>query len=70
MNEGYRRTVELLLDIAPRVFAEPEFAMKGGTAMNLFVQPMPRLSVDIDLVFLSKDVPRDEALNKIAAALT
>ena len=43
MNDGYRRTVELLLDIAPRVFAEPDFALKGGTAINLFVWDMPRL---------------------------
>lgn len=69
MNEEYRRTVELLLDIAPRVFAEPDFAMKGGTAINLFVQELPRLSVDIDLVFVPKQVPRDEAIPQITAAL-
>lgn len=69
MNERYRRTVELLLDIAPRVFAEPDFAMKGGTAINLFVRELPRLSVDIDLVFVPKSLPREEALAQIAAAL-
>ena len=69
MNEEYRRTVELLLDIAPRVFAEPDFAMKGGTAINLFVQELPRLSVDIDLVFVPKQVPREEAIGQITAAL-
>jgi predicted nucleotidyltransferase component of viral defense system len=69
VNERYRRTVELLLDIAPRVFAEPDFAMKGGTAINLFVRELPRLSVDIDLVFVPKSLPREEALAQIAAAL-
>ena len=51
MNDAYVRTVQLLLDIAPSVFETPVFAMKGGTALNLFVQDMPRLSVDIDVVF-------------------
>lgn len=43
MNDAYVRTVQLLLDIAPAVFETPVFAMKGGTALNLFVQDMPRL---------------------------
>ncbi len=42
MNDAYVRTVQLLLDIAPAVFETPVFAMKGGTALNLFVQEMPR----------------------------
>lgn len=70
MNEKYRRTVELLLDITPPVFSEPDFAMKGGTAINLFVKDLPRLSLDIDLVFVPKETPRDEALKRITAALT
>lgn len=61
MNDGHRRAVELLLDIAPHVFAEPEFALKGGTAINLFVQQLPRLSVDIDIAFVPIDLKRDEA---------
>lgn len=56
MNEAYIRTVQLLLDIAPAVFETPVFAMKGGTAINLFVQDMPRLSVDIDVVFVPHDL--------------
>lgn len=52
MNQEYARTVQLLLAVAPDVFHSPAFAMKGGTALNLFVQDMPRLSVDIDLVFV------------------
>jgi hypothetical protein len=39
--------------------------MKGGTAINLFVQDMPRLSVDIDVVYLPWQTPRDEALQAI-----
>jgi hypothetical protein len=50
MNQTYVDTVRLLLDIAPAVFESGRFAIKGGTALNLFVQDMPRLSVDIDVV--------------------
>ena len=46
MNQAYLDTVRLLLDVAPAVFLSPRFAMKGGTALNLFVQDLPRLSVD------------------------
>lgn len=69
MNQEYARTVQLLLAVAPDVFHSPVFAMKGGTALNLFVQDMPRLSVDIDLVFIPHDQPREEALRAIAQAL-
>ncbi len=47
MNQQYFDTVRLLLTIAPAVFESQLFAMKGGTALNLFVQDLPRLSVDI-----------------------
>jgi len=39
--------------------------MKGGTALNLFVQDMPRLSVDIDVVFTDHGPDRAEALRLI-----
>lgn len=39
--------------------------MKGGTAINLFVQDMPRLSVDIDVVYIRRDATRDQALQEI-----
>lgn len=45
MNDAYIRTVQLLLDIAPTDIDTPMFAMRGGAALNLFVQDMPRLSV-------------------------
>lgn len=66
MNPTYIQTVNLLLDIAPTVFQASRFAMKGGTALNLFVQDMPRLSVDIDVVFIDHKVDRDSALEEIA----
>lgn len=50
--EVYRAQVALLIRTLPFVAAEPEFALKGGTAINLFVRPLPRLSVDIDLTYL------------------
>lgn len=69
MNDAYIRTVQLLLEIAPAVFETPAFAMKGGTALNLFVQDMPRLSVDIDVVFVRHDLAREEALQAIGVEL-
>lgn len=69
MNPTYVQTVNLLLDIAPTVFQTPRFAMKGGTALNLFVQDLPRLSVDIDVVFVNHLADRDTALQEIAQEL-
>ena len=51
MSSAYTSTVRQLLDIAPVVFTTPHFALKGGTALNLFLHYLPRLSVDIDVVF-------------------
>lgn len=48
----YRAQVELLIRTLPYVADEACFALKGGTAINLFVRDMPRLSVDIDLTYL------------------
>jgi len=59
-----------MLKTIPHVAAETCFALKGGTAINLFVRDMPRLSVDIDLTYLPVDEPRDTALKKMSAALT
>jgi len=46
VGEGYRKQVALLIKTAPFVAAEKAFALKGGTAINLFVRDMPRLSVE------------------------
>ena len=48
----YFKQVELLVRILPLVGEYPCFALKGGTAINLFYRDMPRLSVDLDLVYL------------------
>lgn len=69
MNESYVNTVRQLLAIAPTIFKEPKFAIKGGTALNLLVQDMPRLSVDIDVVFTDHTLARADALDVIAGAL-
>ncbi len=69
MNRTYVQTVNLLLDIAPTVFQTPRFAIKGGTALNLFVQDLPRLSVDIDVVFIDHQTERETALEEIAQEL-
>jgi hypothetical protein len=37
MDKVYIETVRLLLEVAPVVFTQPDFAMKGATAINLFV---------------------------------
>jgi predicted nucleotidyltransferase component of viral defense system len=50
--ELYRRQAALLVKAIPLVAVETCFALKGGTAINLFVRDMPRLSVDIDLTYL------------------
>lgn len=51
-NNLYRPQVVLLMDVLPLVEEERCFALKGGTAINLFVRDLPRLSVDIDLTYV------------------
>lgn len=70
MDKFYVDTVRLLLATLPEVFAFPKFALKGGTALNLFLHDMPRLSVDIDVVYTDHLKPRTEALKDIAAGLS
>jgi hypothetical protein len=69
MDKGYADTVRLLLAITPDVFANDIFAMKGGTAINLFVRDMPRLAVDIDVVYATWQHTRDQAPPVIASEL-
>jgi predicted nucleotidyltransferase component of viral defense system len=68
MNEAYKKQVRLLLDVLPEVAKEECFAMHGGTAINLFLRDMPRLSVDIDLTYI-EIAERKETLDGINAAL-
>ena len=68
MNNAYTKQVKLLLDVLPEVAKEACFAMHGGTAINLFVRDMPRLSVDVDLTYV-EIAGRNETLEGINAAL-
>ena len=68
-NNIYRRQVQLLVRVLPLVDTEKCFALKGGTAINLFYRALPRLSVDIDLLYIPMD-NRDTALINIRAALS
>ena len=69
MTPIYLDTARLLTQVAPLVFVDDTFALKGGTAINLFVRDMPRLSVDLDLVFPDYTLPREQALARINGAI-
>ena len=66
-REHYAAQVGLLVSAIPIVADEPDFALKGGTAINLFCRDMPRLSVDIDLTYVPLH-DRETALANIDAA--
>ena len=51
-ERDYWQQVRLLVHTLPFVASQDVFALKGGTAINLFLHDMPRLSVDIDLAYL------------------
>jgi predicted nucleotidyltransferase component of viral defense system len=69
IKQEYKEQVDLLLAILPNVAKEEGLALKGGTAINLFVRDMPRLSVDIDLTYLNAEDDRTTALQNITSAL-
>lgn len=68
VNERYRAQVDLLIRCLPAVAKIRVFALKGGTAINLFHHDMLRLSVDIDLTFLPI-TDRDTTLTEITEGL-
>jgi predicted nucleotidyltransferase component of viral defense system len=74
-RDVYRRQAALLIRVLPFIAQEKEFALKGGTAINLFIRDMPRLSVDIDLTYLPVQdrstslLSIELALRRIAASL-
>ncbi len=68
IDARYKAQVDLLLQALPFVAKEKNLALKGGSAINLFVRELPRLSVDIDLTYLPFD-DRDTALENISASL-
>lgn len=64
MNDLYRKQVALLLRILPSVYRIEDFAVHGGTAINLFHCNMPRYSVDIDLTYIPIE-EREQSIGKI-----
>lgn len=68
VSDGFRQQAALLVRAIPLVAEERCFALKGGTAINLFVRDMPRLSVDLDLTYLPPE-DRATALAHIDAAM-
>jgi predicted nucleotidyltransferase component of viral defense system len=67
-REIYRKQVALLMRVLPLIAEETCFALKGGTAINLFIRDMPRFSVDIDLTYVPV-APRAKSLVAIDAAM-
>ena len=72
MDLNYKNQVKLLIDVLPYIAKEECFALKGGTAINLFYNNLSRLSVDIDLTYIgfeSRDIASaniNNALKRIA----
>jgi len=64
MNELYKKQVALLIRIMPSVYKIKDFAVHGGTAINLFHKDMPRYSVDIDITYIPIK-EREESLKAI-----
>lgn len=52
INNSYRRQVSLLIRIIPSIYRIKNFAVHGGTAINLFHKNLPRYSVDIDITYI------------------
>jgi predicted nucleotidyltransferase component of viral defense system len=67
-SKVFEAQAALLVRTLPYVAAETCFALKGGTAINLFIRDLPRLSVDIDLVYLPI-ADREASLLEIRSAL-
>ena len=76
MLDRYVDQVRLIVDVLPHIAKEEVFALKGGTAINLFYRDMPRLSVDIDLTYLPVKERQaslqhiDETFNRIMEAIS
>lgn len=68
MEERFVKQVELLLRVAPEIAGIEEFALHGGTGINLFYHNMPRLSVDIDLTYIPVE-NRNKDLRNISLLL-
>ena len=71
IKESYINQVQLLIRILPYVALEEDLALKGGTAINMFIWDMYRLSVDLDLCYIKFDERREalENISKIIARI-
>ncbi|KAA6324849.1 hypothetical protein EZS27_025869 [termite gut metagenome] len=69
LNEEYKERVRLLLRIIPIISKVDCFAIHGGTAINLFIQDLPRYSVDIDVTYIPIQ-SREESLAAIKIHLS
>ncbi len=67
-KDEFLRQVSLLLQCMPAIREQDTFALKGGTAINLFIQNLPRLSVDIDLTYVHL-TDRETSLSNIQNGL-
>ena len=68
MKREYENQVRLLVNCLPIISEYDCFALKGGTAINLFYRNLPRLSVDIDLSYV-KFSDRKDAFEEINDSL-
>jgi len=67
-DNPYYNQARLILRVLPQIAKEKRFALKGGTAINLFMRDMPRLSIDVDLTWLPLQT-REETLEDISTVL-
>lgn len=68
MKNEYQQQMQHVVYILPLIQHE-DFALKGGTAINLFFRDLPRLSIDIDLTYLPIE-ERDVSFKKIHTYLS
>jgi predicted nucleotidyltransferase component of viral defense system len=70
-NTGFRPDIlekvahllNLLVMIQSHSFLKDKLVLKGGTALNLFVFNVPRLSIDIDMNYIG-NIDRDSMLKE------
>lgn len=52
--EKTARLLSLLTAMSRHSFLQDRFALKGGTALHLFIMDMERLSIDIDVHYVAR----------------
>src|SRR3989338_2939720 len=69
--EKVYRLLEVLKEISRHPFLSKVLALKGGTAINLFIFDCPRLSIDLDFNFIgaSSKEEADKTRNEVASSL-